>query len=332
MAAGIRARITGTGSYLPERVLSNHELEQMVETSDEWIVTRTGIKERRLAEDDEFTSHMGARAARAALASAGISPGEVDLILVATMSPDYPTPSTAAVIQNLIEANNAAAMDLHAACTGFLYGLSTAKAFVESGMYRNVLLIASEKMSSLIDYTDRNTCVLFGDGASAAVVSHTGKGLWIDTIALGADGALAELAYVPAGGTRLPASQTTVAERQHYFRMAGKEVFKHAVRRMTSAAEECLQLAGVSAKQLAWVVPHQANLRIMDAISKSIDLPSERVFKTVHKYGNTSAASIGIALDELLHAHPVQDGEFLLLLAFGGGLSWGASVLSQLAG
>jgi 3-oxoacyl-[acyl-carrier-protein] synthase-3 len=329
MAAKLKARIIGTGSYLPEKVLTNHDLEKLVDTSDEWITTRTGMKERRIAAENEHTSDMGAAAARRALEKANLAPEDVNLILVATMSPDHPVPSTAAFVQRLLGAKSAAAADVLATCTGFLYGLSIAKAYVESGMYRNVLLVATEKMSSIIDYTDRNTCVLFGDGAAAAVISDTGEGLSVDTVSLGADGELAELFIIPAGGSKISATADSVAKRQHYCQMAGKEVFKHAVRRMSSAAQACLETAGVAVNEISWLVPHQANIRIMDAFSKNFDIPSDRVFKTIHKYGNTSASGIGIALDELLSEHPLTSGERLLLVAFGGGLTWGASVLSK---
>ncbi|MDP1836348.1 MAG: beta-ketoacyl-ACP synthase III [Chlamydiales bacterium] len=329
MTSKLKARIVGTGSYLPQKVLTNHDLERLVDTSDEWIVTRTGMKERRIAAEDEHTSDMGAAAALRALENAGRTVADIDLILVATMSPDHPIPSTASFVQRLLGAKGAAAADIQAACTGYIYGLSMAKAYIESGMYRNVLLVASEKMSAIIDYTDRNTCVLFGDGAAAAIISAEGEGLYIDTISLGADGELAELLIIPAGGTKMSASAESVANRKHYFQMSGKEVFKHAVRRMSSAAETCLEKAGIGATEVSWLVPHQANVRIMDAFSKSFDIPPERVFKTIHKYGNTSASGVGIALDELLVAHPPATGEHILLVAFGGGLTWGASVLSK---
>lgn len=325
----MKARIIGLGSYLPSRVLTNHDLEQMVETSDEWIVSRTGMKERRIAAADEFPSDMGAHAAKKALEQAGIEATQVDLILLATMTGDYPSPSTAALVQHKIGALNAAAVDISAACTGMLYALSMAKAYVESGMYRHVLVIASEKMSSVVDYKDRNTCVLFGDGAAAAVVAGSGKGFVIDTMCLGADGELAELVIIPGGGSRQPASVESIAEGLHYFKMAGKEVFKHAVRRMGAAAKECLDKAGLTANDISWLVPHQANLRILEAIAKSFEVSDEKVYKTLHKYGNTSASSLGIALDELTREQQIQAGEHLLLVAFGGGLTWGAAVLRK---
>ena len=322
------AKIVGTGSYLPERVLTNRDLEQMVETSDEWIVTRTGIRERRLARADEYTSSMGTMAAQRALEAAKISVSDIDYILVATLTPDFLFPSTACLIQQALGAKGAAALDIQAACTGYLYGLSMAKALVESGQCRNVLVIAAEKLSSVTDYKDRSTCVLFGDGASAAVVSATGKGLAIEAVRLGADGEQAELIKMPAGGCRAPASAETVQQGGHFIKMAGNEVFKHAVRRMESACKECLDALGVKETEISWLVPHQANLRIIDAIAKRFDhLSGDRIFKTVEKYGNTSASSVGIALDELLKQKPVQAGERVLLTAFGSGLAWGAAML-----
>lgn len=324
------ARIIGTGSYLPERVLSNHDLEKLVETSDEWIVTRTGMKERRIAREDEFTSDMGAEAARRALRAAGKRSDEIDLILVATLTPDYLFPSTATLIQSLLKAPQAAALDFQAACTGYLYGLAMAKSFIESGLYRNILLIASEKLSSIVNYKDRGTCILFGDGASASVISDEGEGFAIREVCLGADGELAELIVLPAGGCRLPASAETVAENKHYISMEGNEVFKHAVRRMESAAKECLEKASMEESEINWLIPHQANARIIDAMAKRFGIDEAKVYKTVHKYGNTSASAIAIALDELIQNQKIHAGENMLLVAFGAGLTWGASILKKI--
>lgn len=328
----VKAKIVGTGSYLPERVLTNRDLEQMVDTSDEWIVTRTGMKERRIARADEYTSHMGTAAARAALADANLLPEQIDFILVATLTPDYIFPSTACLIQQQLGAKRASATDIQATCTGFLYALSMAKALVETGAYKNVLVVASEKLSSITDYQDRTTCVLFGDGAAACVISREGKGLTIESVKLGADGDLAELLYLPAGGCRQPASCESVAERKHFIKMNGKEIFKHAVRRMESACKECLDDVGSSETEITWIIPHQANLRIIDAMAKRFEhLPPERIFKTVQKYGNTSASSVGIALDEVRKLHGVQPTDQILLTAFGGGLTWGAALLKGMA-
>lgn len=325
----MKAKIIGTGSYLPERVLSNHDLEKMVDTNDEWIVTRTGMRERRIARADEFSSDMGANAARLAMADAGITADEIDFILVATITPDHLCPSTACLIQRALSAKRAGAVDMTAACTGYLYALSVAKAFVETGVYRNVLVIAVDKLSSIANYKDRSTCVLFGDGAAASVVSTTGKGLTIASVHLGADGEQADLLIVPAGGCRLPASIETVQNDQHYIKMSGNEVFKHAVRRMEAACKECLEDAQILEKDISYLIPHQANLRIIDAIGKRFEhLPPERIYKTIHKYGNTSASSVGIALDELLKQKLVKKDEHILLTAFGGGFTWGAALLT----
>jgi 3-oxoacyl-[acyl-carrier-protein] synthase-3 len=323
-----KARIIGTGCYLPERVLSNQDLEKMVETSDDWIVARTGMRERRIARCDEFTSDMGYEAAQRALQAAKISADEIDLILVATITSDFVFPSTACLLQARLKACNAAALDIQAACTGYIYALSQAKAYIDSGLYKNVLIVASEKLSSIVNYKDRNTCVLFGDGASACVVSNRGKGLVIRDVRLGADGELAELLILPAGGSRNPATAETVSSQLHYLRMEGKEVFKHAVRRMESASKQCLDSAGLAQSDISWLIPHQANMRIIEAIAKRFDVPSDRVYLTIHKYGNTSASSVGIALDELLRQKGLRDEEHLLLTAFGAGLTWGASVLT----
>jgi 3-oxoacyl-[acyl-carrier-protein] synthase-3 len=322
------ARIIGTGKYLPSRVMTNQDLEKMVETSDEWIYTRTGMKERRIAKDDEYTSDMGIKAAQIALEDAGLSPDKIDLVLVATLTPDYVFPSTACLIQTGLKLSNAAALDVQAACSGYVYALSVAKAFIESGLYQNILIVASEKLTSIVNYKDRNTCVLFGDGAAACVVSHQGKGLKIREICLGCDGEHAQLIVMPGGGSRFPTSEKTIADELHYIKMEGKEVFKHAVRRMEAASKECLERAGLREDEISWLVPHQANMRIIEAIAKRFQVPMERVYMTIHKYGNTSASSIGIALDELLKEHKMKEGENLLLTAFGAGLTWGASLLT----
>jgi 3-oxoacyl-[acyl-carrier-protein] synthase-3 len=251
------------------------------------------------------------------------------MILVATMTPDYSSSSTAALIQHQIGATRAAAVDIQAACSGFIYALSIAKAYIESGLYRNVLVVAAEKMSSIVDYSDRNTCVLFGDGAAACVVSRQGAGQIIGSLHLGANGAMANLLYVPAGGSRKPTTAGTVAAGEHYIKMQGKELFKHAVRQMTFAAKECLNSANISEIHLKWLVPHQANERIIDALIKAFEIAPSKVYKTVHKYSNTSASSIPIALSELLTAHPLETGDNVLLLAFGAGLTYGALLLTQ---
>lgn len=327
-AKQLQARVIGTGSYLPKKVLSNFDLEKMVDTSDEWIVSRTGMKERRIAHESEFASDMGLEAAIGALSSAGISADSIDLILCATSTPDHIFPSTACLIQSRLGATNAAALDIQAACSGYLYALSTAKAFIESGMYKNVLVVASEKLSSIVDYKDRNTCVLFGDGAAACVVSSQKKGLFIRKIQLGADGDQSELLIVPAGGSKNPSTAETVATNLHYLKMEGREVYKHAVRRMEASAKSCLDEMGMTESEISWLVPHQANIRIIEAIAKRFAVPMERVFMTIQKYGNTSASSVGIAIDELMREKPIKIGDNLLLVVFGAGLTWGASILT----
>lgn len=325
-----QARIIGMGEYLPKKILSNEDFEKMVDTTDEWIVSRTGIKERRIAAPDEHTSTMGAAAAENAIKAAKISKDQIELILVATMTPDYISTCTGALIQAKLKMKHIAGVDVQAACSGFLYVLSMAKAYIESGMYQTILVVTSEKMSTYVDYKDRSTCILFGDGAAAAVVSSKGEGLAIGAVSLGADGDLAEIVIVPGGGVRHPPTCESIEKGLHTFKMDGKEVFKHAVRRMTSAARECLNKMGISEKEISWIVPHQANLRIMDAIAKGFDIPEDRMYKTVQKYGNTSASSIPIALTELLSEHTLQPNERILLVAFGAGLTWGAAVLTKI--
>lgn len=323
------ARIIGLGSYLPKAILTNQDLEKKVETSDEWIVTRTGISERRIASKEEFTSTMAIEAAKKAMEEAKITSEEIDAIIVTTITPDYIFPSTAAIVQNALSATNAAAFDLQAACTGFLYGLAVAKSFIVSGVFQNILLISAEKLSSIVDFEDRNTCVLFGDGAAACIVSANNRGLRIGESCLGADGSLAELLIQPAGGSRFPACKESIEQRKHFIHMEGKEVFKHAVRRMESAAKICLEKAGLAEEAIDWLVPHQANKRIIDAIAKRFALPEERVFVTVHKYGNTSASAVAIALDELTREKEVKQGENILLVAFGAGFTWGGTLLTK---
>jgi 3-oxoacyl-[acyl-carrier-protein] synthase-3 len=325
------ANLTALASYLPERVLTNGDLEKLVETTDEWIVSRTGIKERRIAGKDESCADMGSKAALKLLEKLGKSASDVECVLVATMTPDYLAPSTAALVQAAIGAHTVPSMDLQAACSGFLYGLSVAKALVESGQYKNVLFVASEKMSSFIDYGDRNTCVLFGDGASAAWVELGSNGFAIESVSLGADGGHPFLAYVPAGGSKLPASHETIENKGHYFKMEGKELFKHAVRRMVGASEACLEANHLTRADISWIVPHQANLRILDAVAKAFEIDSARVYKTVHKYGNTSASSLPIALEELIEQQPLRKDEWILLTAFGAGLTWGSALIRKLA-
>ena len=323
------AKVTAWGRYLPEKVLTNADLERIVETSDEWITSRTGIKERRIAKEDEFPSMMGAAAAKVALERGGLQAKDVDLILVATLTPDYLFPSTACLIQDLLGCANAAAFDFQGACSGYIYGLSLAKAFIESGQYKNVLMIASEKLSAITDYEDRSTCVLFGDGASCALVQASDHGLEIASVNMGCDGKHAEILAQPAGGARKPATELTVKSREHFIKMQGSEVFKHAVRNMIRACESALDATGLTGEDIDWLIPHQANMRIIDAIASRFNIDDAKVFKTIQKYGNTSSSSIGIALEECLDEHPLKEGGHLLLTAFGAGLTWGAAVLKK---
>lgn len=323
------ARIIGTGSYLPQTILSNQDLEKIVDTSDEWIVSRTGMKERRLAGATEYTSDMGYHAAKKAIDAANIDPQEIDFILFATLTPDYMFPNTACLIQARLGIEKTGSLDIQAACTGYLYALSIAKSFIESGIYKNILIVASEKLSSIVDYTDRNTCVLFGDGASACVVSSKGAGLLVHNLSLGSDGQYADLLILPGGGSRNPATPETIAKKMHFVQMEGKEIFKHAVRRMASAASIVLEQAGLVQEDIRWLVPHQANIRIIEAIAKRFSYSTKQVFLTVQKYGNTSASSIGIALDELIREGSLKNKDHIMLVAFGAGLTWGAGILTQ---
>lgn len=320
--------ITGTGSYIPERVLTNKDLEKMVDTNDEWITTRTGIRQRHIAADDEATSDLGARAAERAIESAGLTSADIDLVIVATCTPDMAFPSTATLIQQRIGAKNAFAMDLGAACSGFIYGLEVARSMLESGRYSHALVIGAEKMSCLVDWQDRTTCILFGDGAGAAVVSAVPHGTGgIGPGDLGSDGDLGDLLMVPAGGSRHPVDAKALEERTNTIRMAGQEVFKHAVTNMTRTAKRLLEAAGWSPEDLDLVIPHQANKRILEAIRTRVGVPKENVFVNVDKYGNTSAASIGIALDEAVRSGSLNPGDKVMLLAFGAGFTWGGLLI-----
>jgi 3-oxoacyl-[acyl-carrier-protein] synthase-3 len=285
------------------------------------------MKERRIADETETCSYMGAMASKQALTEADIAPEDVDLIICATTTPDYIFPSTACLIQHALGCINAAAFDIQAACTGYLYALSQAKAYIESGQYSKILIVACEKLSSVVDYQDRNTCVLFGDGAAAALVTDFGRGLSIADVEIGCDGEQSKILHIPGGGSTHPASEESIKEKLHYIKMQGKEVFKHAVRRMEAAAKKSVEKMGIEQGDISWFVPHQANIRIIESIAKRFEIPMEQVFVTIHKYGNTSASSIGISLHELLHTKSIKNGENLLLVAFGAGLTWGSSIL-----
>lgn len=327
MTSPARVAIIGIGSYLPEKILTNDDMTKIVETSNEWIVTRTGILERHIAKPDEAASHMGAEAARRALADAGRTAADVDLILVATITPDMIFPSTACLVQEQIQAKRAVCMDLEAACSGFLYAIETGMRFIQAGGAKTVLVIGAEKLSSITDWQDRTTCVLFGDGAGAVVLEAAQGENGVLSTVLGADGALAELLKVSAGGSRHPATHATVDQRLHYLAMNGREVFKHAVTRMSEAAGEAMKRAGITLEDVHCIIPHQANIRIIQAIAERLGVGLDRFHNNLERVGNMSAASIPVALDEACRIGRVKQGDVLLFVAFGGGFTWGASVL-----
>lgn len=325
----VRARITGTGSALPEHILTNADLEKMVDTNDEWIITRTGIKQRRIAAEGEYTSTFAVAAARNAIAMAGITPLEIDLIILGTITPDFPFPSTACIVQNELGATNASVFDVSAACSGFLYGLSIAEKYICSGSSRTVLIIGAEVLSRIVDWTDRNTCVLFGDGAGAAVLTATNdESSCMLSTHIFSNGAHWELLYQPGCGSRNPATTPkTFDERLFYLQMSGNDVFKYAVRAMEEAALTALEYNGLTPADVSCFIPHQANRRIVDATGKRLGIPSEKVFVNLHNYGNTSAASVPIALDEANRSGVLKSGDILLLDAFGGGFTYGSALL-----
>ena len=319
--------VASVGSYVPERVLANADLEKMVDTSDEWIVTRTGIRERRIAAQDEYTSDMAAKAALVAMQRGNIRPEQIDLIIVATITPDMPFPATACLVQQKIGATRAAAFDMEAACSGFIYGLEIGQQFVMSHTYETVLVIGAEKLSSIINWRDRNTCVLFGDGAGAAILQNRPNTHGLLTACMGADGSKADLLSLPGGGSRCPATPQSVTDGLHYLRMDGKETFKSAVNAMYTAAQEALRRCEVDVSQIKCIIPHQANRRIIDAVGERLGARPEQIFVNLHKYGNTSAASVAIALDEAVSSGRIERGDLILLLVFGAGLTWGAAVI-----
>ena len=324
---GRTCSISGVGSYVPARVLTNAELEKMVDTSDEWITSRTGIKERRLAATTEFTSDLAVHAALRAMQQAGVTAEQIDLIIVATITPDMPFPSTACLVQQKIGAHRAAAFDLEAACSGFIYGLEIAQQFIMSRTYDAVLVIGAEKLSSIVDWKDRNTCVLFGDGAGAAVLQNRPNAHGLLTAVMGADGRKADLLFMAGGGSRCPATAESVASGMHYLRMEGKETFKSAVQAMQTAATEALRRCELDISRIKCIIPHQANRRIVDAVCKRLGAKPEQLFVNLHKSGNTSAASVAIALDEAVASGRVQRGDLILMVVFGAGLTWGAAVI-----
>ncbi|MCF6095816.1 ketoacyl-ACP synthase III [Thermovorax subterraneus] len=322
----MRPGIIGLGSYVPERVLTNQDLEKMVETSDEWIRERTGISFRRIADEDMATSDLAAKAAREAIEMAGVKPEDLDLIIGATVTPDMMFPSTACIVQHEIKATRAAAFDLSAGCTGFIYALTVAAQFVASGMYRNVLVFGAEILSKIVDWQDRNTCVLFGDGAGAAVVSAVESGGILESI-LGADGGGKDLLFIPAGGSKEPASFDTIKERKHFIKMNGNEVFKFAVKIMEESTRKVLEKANLTPQDVDLVVPHQANVRIIEAATRRLNISKEKVMVNIDRYGNMSAASIPVALYEAYKARKIKKGDKVVLVGFGAGLTWGANLI-----
>lgn len=320
--------IIGTGKYVPERILTNEDLAQLVDTNDEWIVSRTGMKERRIAAEHEATSDLAYKAAVRALESSGITAEQLDLIVVCTVTPDMAFPSTACLVQEKLGAKKAAAFDLSAACAGFIYGLATASNFVKTGIYNYTLVIGAECLSRITDYTDRNTCVLFGDGAGAAVLGPVAEGRGFQSFELGADGTGQELLKIEGGGSRLPASVESLEDKRHYIYMNGREVFKFAVRIMGSAAEEALAKAGKTKEDIDLFIPHQANMRIIQSAIERLNVPVEKCVINLPRYANTSAASIPIALAEAAEEGRLSEGDTVVLVGFGGGLTWGSSVIT----
>lgn len=323
------AAITGTGSYLPEDVLTNFDLEKLVDTSDEWIRQRTGIAERRIADPDMATSDLCVRAGRQAIKAADIDPLDVEMVIVGTATPDTFFPSTACYVQQGIGAKNACAFDLSAACAGFIYGLDLADGMIQSGRYQTILVVGGEVFNKILDWEDRNTCVLFGDAAGAAIVQGTDEDKGILASYIGSDGDYADtdLLGIPAGGTRLPASHETIDNRMHSIKMRGREVFKLGTRIMPEAAQRALDMAGLTVDDIDLLIPHQANIRIIEAVGERIGIDPEKVYINVDKYGNTSAATTIVALDEALQSGRVKQGDLVLLVTFGAGLTWGSTLI-----
>jgi 3-oxoacyl-[acyl-carrier-protein] synthase III len=324
---GRTCSIISVGSYVPEKVLTNADLEKMVETSDEWITTRTGIKERRIAAEDEYTSDMAAKAALLAMQRGNITADQIDLIIVATITPDMMFPATACLVQNKIGARRAATFDVEAACSGFIYAMEIGQQFIMSRTYETVLVIGAEKLSTIVDWKDRNTCVLFGDGAGAAILQHRTDAHGLLTACMGAEGDKAELLCMPGGGSRCPATAESVANGLHFLRMDGKETFKNAVTAMCTAGREALRRCEIDISQIKCVIPHQANRRIIDAVGERLGVKPDQVFVNLDRYGNTSAASVAIALDEAVQQGRIERGDLVLLVVFGAGLTWAAAVI-----
>ena len=320
--------ILGTGSYTPDKIITNDDMSKIVDTSDEWIATRTGIRQRRFAADDETTSDMAIQAANKAIFSAGIEKNSIDCIIFATMTPDMPFPSSACLLQDKMGLPNVTAFDIQAACSGFIYALNLANTMILSKQYKTILIIGAEKLSSILDFKDRTTCVLFGDGASAAIVSKSDdSGVGILHTDTGADGGTPELLHQPAGGSAIPPCIDSINNRLHFLKMNGKEIFKKAVRVMGQSCVKSLEACNLTAADIDLVIPHQANMRIIESLAKRLEIPLDKFHNNLDLYGNTSAASIGIALDEAIKANRIKKGDRILLVAFGAGLTWGSQII-----
>lgn len=323
----LRAKIISTGSYTPERILTNFDLEKMVDTSDEWITERTGIKERRIADDDQAASDLAYEASKRALKAAGLKAKDIHLIIVATVTGDMPLPSTACILQDKLGIKDAAAFDINAACSGFIYALSIADSFIKTSQFKRILVVGTEVLSKFTDWEDRTTCVLLGDGAGAAILEATKEDTGIISTRIHSDGSLWDLLHTPGGGSRAPASKETIKKKMHYIKMRGNETFKVAVRTLENLVVETLEENKLKPSQLSLLIPHQANLRIIQATAKRLDLPMDRVMINLDRYGNTSAASIPIALDEAVRTGRIKEGDYILLEAFGGGLTWASALI-----
>ncbi len=322
-----RASITGIGSYLPGKILTNYDLEKMVDTSDDWITQRTGIKERRIVENGQITSDLATRAALRAMEDAGVSSQDLDVIITSTITPDHIFPSTSCFIQQKIGASRAGAFDILAACAGFVYAIAVGQSFVNSGAMETVLVVGAECLSKITDYTDRTTCVLFGDGAGAVIIQKNRTKHEILSTHLAADGSQADVLIMPGGGSRNPASLESVQQRTHYIQFKGKEVFKLAINNITNMITETVNKNGLSLKDIDLIIPHQSNLRIIEATMEKLGLPMEKAYVNIDKYGNTSSASIPIAIDEARKEGRLSPGDIVMLVAFGGGLTWGSSII-----
>jgi 3-oxoacyl-[acyl-carrier-protein] synthase-3 len=325
--SGRTVSIIGTGSYVPERILTNRELEKIVETSDEWIRTRTGIGERRIAAPEEATSDMATNAALAAMSQAGVSAEQIDLIIVATVTPDMFFPATACWVQKKLGAIRAACFDVSAACSGFIYAMEIAQQFISNHVYNTVLIIGADKLSSIVDWSDRNTCVLFGDGAGAAILRNRSASHGVIATHMGSDGEFTDILFMPGGGSRCPITSANVDQKLNTIKMLGKETYKQAVTAMSDAADRALESAGLKYEDIACVIPHQANMRIIEAIAHRMGLPVDKFYVNLEKYGNTSAAAVAIALDEAHRSGRFKIGDYILLVVFGGGLTWASSVI-----